>query len=72
MTHHFINSQLDPKESTATIINVSSGGAGFLNAGGSTYNISKLAEQRFSEHLQIGRATFFPPALYPKASIKDK
>lgn len=69
MTHHFINSQPDnsqpdPKESTATIINVSSGRAGFLNAGGSAYNISKLAEQRFSEHLQIGKAFFSSHELY--------
>ncbi|PVH80210.1 NAD(P)-binding protein [Cadophora sp. DSE1049] len=53
MTHHFINSQPNPRESTATVISVSSGRAGFTDAGGSAYNISKIAEQRFSEHLQI-------------------
>ncbi|KAH6710635.1 hypothetical protein BKA61DRAFT_489056 [Leptodontidium sp. MPI-SDFR-AT-0119] len=53
MTHHFINSQPNPKESTATVITVSSGRAGFTTADGSAYNISKIAEQRFNEHLQI-------------------
>ncbi|KAK0110151.1 hypothetical protein ONS95_002803 [Cadophora gregata] len=53
MTHHFINYQPNPKESTATVINVCSGRAGFTTAAGSAYNISKLAQQRFTEHLQI-------------------
>ncbi|KAH7308810.1 hypothetical protein BKA65DRAFT_601664 [Rhexocercosporidium sp. MPI-PUGE-AT-0058] len=53
MTHHFINSQPNPKESTATVITVSSGRAGFTSAHGSAYNISKIAEQRFNEHVQI-------------------
>ncbi|KAL2069322.1 hypothetical protein VTL71DRAFT_15660 [Oculimacula yallundae] len=53
MTHHFINSQPNPKESDVTVITVSSGRAGFVGAGGSAYNISKNAAQRFTEHLQI-------------------
>ncbi|KAG4437489.1 hypothetical protein IFR05_007044 [Cadophora sp. M221] len=61
VTHHFINSQPNPNESTATVITVSSGRAGFTTANGSAYNISKLAEQRFNEHLQIAsEATELP------------
>lgn len=55
MTHHFIQSQPNLKESNATIITVSSGTAGMTGAGGSAYNISKLAEQRLNEHIQLGR-----------------
>ncbi|KAF7857974.1 hypothetical protein EAF04_009331 [Stromatinia cepivora] len=53
MTHHYIASQPTPKTPTGTIITVSSGRASFTTAGGSAYNISKLAEQRFSEHLSV-------------------
>lgn len=53
MTHHYIKSQSDPKKPNGTIINVSSGRASFTSSGGSSYNISKLAEQRLSEHIAI-------------------
>ncbi|KAF7915359.1 uncharacterized protein EAE98_011225 [Botrytis deweyae] len=53
MTHHFIRSQPSPKSPTGTIINVSSGTAGLTGARGSSYSISKLAEQRLSEHLHL-------------------
>ncbi|TGO46208.1 hypothetical protein BCON_0338g00080 [Botryotinia convoluta] len=53
MTHHFIQSQTSPKSPTGTIITVSSGRAGLTGPGGSAYNISKLAEQRLSEHLHL-------------------
>jgi NAD(P)-dependent dehydrogenase (short-subunit alcohol dehydrogenase family) len=54
MTHYFIQAQSDPKKPTGTIITVSSGRAGITAAGGSAYNISKIAEQRLNEHLQLG------------------
>jgi NAD(P)-dependent dehydrogenase (short-subunit alcohol dehydrogenase family) len=53
MTHQFIQSLPNPKLPTATIITVSSGRAGFTSAGGSSYNIAKLGEQRLNEHLQL-------------------
>ncbi|ESZ91743.1 hypothetical protein SBOR_7850 [Sclerotinia borealis F-4128] len=53
MTHHYIKSHLDPKKPTGTIISVSSGRAGFTTKGGSAYNISKLAEQRLTEHIVL-------------------
>ncbi|EKD14500.1 uncharacterized protein L3040_000031 [Drepanopeziza brunnea f. sp. 'multigermtubi'] len=53
MSQYFIQSQPNPKESTATIITVSSGRAGFTSARGSAYNISKIAEQRLNEHIQV-------------------
>ncbi|KAF5868723.1 putative short chain dehydrogenase reductase family protein [Botrytis fragariae] len=53
MTHHFIRSQPSPKSPTGTIITVSSGRAALTGPGGSAYNISKLAEQRLSEHLHL-------------------
>ncbi|KAF7890256.1 hypothetical protein EAF00_008571 [Botryotinia globosa] len=53
MTHHFIRSQPSPKSPTGTIITVSSGRAGLTGPGGSAYNISKLSEQRLSEHLHV-------------------
>jgi len=56
MTHYFIQSQLNPKEPTGTIITVRSGRAGITAAGGLTYNISKIVEQRLNEHLQLGNS----------------
>ncbi|KAN0119209.1 NAD(P)-binding protein [Hyaloscypha variabilis] len=53
MNHYFIQAQPNPKEPTGTIITVSSGRAGLTAPGGSAYNISKLAEQRLAEHLQL-------------------
>ncbi len=53
MTHHFIQSQPNPKKPVGTIISVSSGRAGLNNEGGSAYNISKLGEQKLVEHLQL-------------------
>jgi len=53
MTHYFIATQPNPKAPTGTIIGVSSGRAGLSTAGGSSYNISKIAEQRLNEHLQL-------------------
>lgn len=53
MTHYFIQSQPSPETPTGTIITVSSGRASFTTRGGSMYNITKLAEQRFSEHLSL-------------------
>lgn len=53
MIHQFIQSQPNPKEPQGTIVTVSSGRAGISGAGGSSYNIAKLAEQRLSEHLQV-------------------
>ncbi|KUJ23630.1 NAD(P)-binding protein [Mollisia scopiformis] len=55
--HQFIQSQPNPKEPIGTIITVSSGRAGFTGAGGSSYNIAKLAEHRLSEHLQLENPT---------------
>jgi len=57
MVHHYIQSQPDPKNPVGTIIAVSSGRAGITGAGGSSYNISKLAEERLGEHLQIESPT---------------
>jgi NADP-dependent 3-hydroxy acid dehydrogenase YdfG len=54
MSHHYIQSQPNPKEPTGTLITVSSGRAGLTAPGASGYNISKLAEQRLNEHLQMG------------------
>ncbi|KAF4628853.1 hypothetical protein G7Y89_g9295 [Cudoniella acicularis] len=53
MNHEFIQSQPNPKEPVGTIITVSSGRATVTSSGGSSYNISKLAEQRLNEHLQL-------------------
>ncbi|KAI6717209.1 hypothetical protein JHW43_000384 [Diplocarpon mali] len=53
MSRNFILSQPNPEESKATIITVSSGRAGLTFPKGSAYNISKLAEQRLNEHIQI-------------------
>lgn len=53
MTHHFIQSQPNPKEPQGTIINISSGRAGLFFPGGSSYDIAKLAEQKLSEHIQM-------------------
>ncbi|KAK2626447.1 hypothetical protein QTJ16_003622 [Diplocarpon rosae] len=53
MSRRFILSQPNPGESPATIITVSSGRAGFTTERGSAYNISKLAEQRLNEHIQL-------------------
>ena len=58
MTHYFIQAQDNPKEPTGTIITVSSGRAGITGVGGSAYNISKIAEQRLNEHLQLGNIRF--------------
>jgi hypothetical protein len=55
MTHYFIQAQPNPKKPTGTIITVSSGRAGITAEGGSAYNISKIAEQKLNEHLQLGR-----------------
>jgi NAD(P)-dependent dehydrogenase (short-subunit alcohol dehydrogenase family) len=55
MTHYFIATQPNPKEPAGSIITVSSGRAGFMSAGGSSYNITKLADQRLMEHVQIGK-----------------
>jgi hypothetical protein len=55
MTHYFIQAQPDPKKPTGTVLTVSSGRAGITAEGGSAYNISKIAEQRLNEHLQLGR-----------------
>jgi len=57
MTHYFIQSQPDPKKPVGTLIAVSSGRAGLTMAGGSAYDISKLAEQRLNEHLQMEHPT---------------
>jgi len=59
MNHHFIQSQPDPKKPTGTIITVASGRAGITAEGGSAYNISKIAEQRLNEHLQLGKVSPF-------------
>ncbi|KAI9056235.1 hypothetical protein LZ554_001163 [Drepanopeziza brunnea f. sp. 'monogermtubi'] len=65
MSQYFIQSQPNPKESTATIIGVSSGRAGFTSARGSAYNISKIAEQRLNEHIQVGTSpSLFIPVPY--------
>ena len=62
MMHHFIRTQPTPKEPSGTIVTVGSGMAGITNGdGGSAYNISKLAEQRLGEHLQLG--IYFVPLL---------
>ncbi|CAD6453063.1 70bb58a4-6ccd-4888-8a78-faf15ab313ed [Sclerotinia trifoliorum] len=54
MTHHYMASQPTPKTPTGTIINVSSLTAGLtLDRGTSSYSISKLCDQRFSEFLVI-------------------
>ncbi|PQE04027.1 oxidoreductase short chain dehydrogenase reductase family protein [Rutstroemia sp. NJR-2017a BVV2] len=53
MIHHYIRSFPDPKKPTGTIITVSSGRAGISTVGGSAYNISKLAEQRLTEHVAL-------------------
>ncbi|OBT41325.1 hypothetical protein VE00_08517 [Pseudogymnoascus sp. WSF 3629] len=53
MVQHFIQAQPNQKAPTGTVITVSSGRAGLTNPGGSAYNISKLAEERLSEHIQI-------------------
>jgi NAD(P)-dependent dehydrogenase (short-subunit alcohol dehydrogenase family) len=60
MTHYFIQSQPNPKEPVGTIITVSSGRAGLTGVGGSAYNISKVAEQRLNEHLQLGKYPSYP------------
>lgn len=57
MTHHFIQSQPDPKKPIGTIITVASGRAGLTTEGGSAYNINKLAEQRLMEHVQLENPT---------------
>jgi NAD(P)-dependent dehydrogenase (short-subunit alcohol dehydrogenase family) len=54
MSHYFIQSQPNPKEPTGTLITVASGRAGLTIPGGSAYNISKLAEERLNEHIQMG------------------
>jgi hypothetical protein len=60
MIHHYIATQSDPKDPVGTIINVSSGRAGVISAGGSSYNISKLATQHLTEHVHLGPS---PPSL---------
>jgi len=62
MNHYFIQAQPNPKQPTGTIITVSSGRAGLTAPGGSAYNISKLAEQRLAEHLQLGKLHFLHPS----------
>jgi hypothetical protein len=56
MSHYYIQSQPNPKEPVGTVITVASGRAGLTNPGGSAYNISKLAEERLNEHLQMGES----------------
>lgn len=55
MSHYYVRSLPHKQESTGTLITVSSGRAGLTTAGGSAYNISKLAEERLNEHLQLGK-----------------
>lgn len=55
MIHHYIRSQPNPKKPVGTIITVSGGRAGLTESGLSGYNISKLAQQRLTEHLQLGK-----------------
>lgn len=55
MVHEFIQAQPNPKEPTGTIITVSSGRAGLTTVGGSAYNISKIAEEKLTEHLHEGK-----------------
>ena len=57
MSHYYIQSQRNPKEPTGTLITVSSGRAGLTSPGGSAYNVSKLAEQRLNEHIQLGEVS---------------
>jgi NAD(P)-dependent dehydrogenase (short-subunit alcohol dehydrogenase family) len=54
MTHHFIRTQKDSAKPVGTIISVASGRAGLTTAGGSAYNVAKIAEQRLSEHVHLG------------------
>ena len=67
MTHYYIQSHPNPKKPTGTIITVSSGRAGLTNVGGSAYNISKSAEQKLNEHLQLGK--FLPLPLTSSISL---
>jgi hypothetical protein len=55
MIHNYIIAQPSTEAPTGTVINVSSGRAGITTAGGSAYNINKLAEQRLSEHVHVGK-----------------
>ena len=52
--HHFIRYQPDPQKPVGTIISVSSGLAGQLVPGASSYSPSKLAMQRVTEYVDIG------------------
>lgn len=54
VTRSFIKSQLDPKNPTGTIIFVSSGLSGLVTPGWSAYVTSKLAAERFIEHVDAG------------------
>ncbi|ATZ57945.1 hypothetical protein BCIN_15g04480 [Botrytis cinerea B05.10] len=75
MTHHFIRSQPSPKSPTGTIITLSSGRAGLTVPGGSTYDISKLAEQRLVEHLHLEhpslRVFTVMPGIVPTDMVSD-
>nr|POF17845.1 short chain dehydrogenase andi [Quercus suber] len=56
--HHFINTQVDPKAPTGTVIIVSGNRAGLTERGQSAYNISKLAQQRLVEHVHLGELEY--------------
>ncbi|KAF7945128.1 hypothetical protein EAE96_009907 [Botrytis aclada] len=71
MTHHYIRSQPSPESPTGTIITVSSGRASFTSAGGSAYNISKLAEQRLSEHLHFEHPSLRVFTTMPGIALTD-
>jgi hypothetical protein len=55
MIRYYILAQPNPKEPVGTIIVVSSGRASLTLAGGSDYDISKLAGQKLVEHVQTGK-----------------
>ena len=57
MTPHYIQLQSNHKKPAGTIIKVSGGRAGQADSGLSGYNISKLAQQRRNEHLQLGKSS---------------
>lgn len=76
MTHHFIRSQASPESPTGTIITLSSGRAGLTVSGGSSYDISKLAEQRLVEHLHLEQPSLrvftVMPGIVPTDMVSDK
>ncbi|KAF2111785.1 short chain dehydrogenase-like protein [Lophiotrema nucula] len=71
MAMSFIKSQPNPNEPVGTFVSVNSAMAGMILPGYSTYSISKLAGQRYTEYLQVEYPTLRIFSLLPGIAITE-